>query len=535
MSASNHQHTSYNAAALNAGGSSKIHSHKSARINRSATTQLSELLAGYATVTKQHDCQIATLQLNSCRVRSGDMFIALPGMTSDGRAYIGQALANGASVVLFEKRGAEDAFADARGDALQQDALIISIENLQEKLGIIAARYFGNPSTHLPVIGVTGTNGKTTTAYLLAQALELLGMHCGYCGTIGSGFVDHLQHSQFTTTDAISIQAQLCAFRTEQADAVSMEVSSHGLQQGRVNAVDFDIAIFTNLTQDHLDYHQSMAHYGNAKQKLFECASLRTVLINSDDDFGRKLLQWCKQQDRLTCISYGIEGAEAVADLRAVDVTSDAQGIRFTLAMQGGRQQITSKLLGDVNVSNLLATIGCLLAMGYEIDAIAEVIVGIDAPPGRMEMFGHGRHQPTVVIDYAHTPDALARALNAIRPLCRGKLVVVFGCGGDRDQGKRPQMGRIAQALADRVIITDDNPRAESAAQIVEQIQQGMSQTATVIHDRKQAISTAMQSANADDLILLAGKGHEQTQIIGSVVQPLSDRIMVAELLEALA
>lgn len=498
----------------------------------SATTQLSTLLAGWGKVDKAQDCQIAALQLNSQKVAPGDLFVALPGMTTDGRAYIEQALANGACAVLFEKIGASHNVLTK--DAVKHNAPVIGIENLQQKLGIIAARYFGNPSKKLQMIGVTGTNGKTTTAYLLAQALALLGMRCGYSGTIGSGFIGNLQSSELTTMDAISVQQQLSRLLANQAAAVSMEVSSHGLQQGRANGIDFDIAIFTNLTQDHLDYHESMTDYADAKQKLFEFPSLNAVVINSDDGFGNTLLQLCKRREPgLTCISYGMESGE----LRPLELATNEHGIRFKLALQGAAssQQIHSRLLGEVNVPNILAAIGCLLVMGYEMGAIAEAIADITPPPGRMEMFNNRATQPAVVVDYAHTPDALERVLKSLKPLCRGNLVVVFGCGGDRDQDKRAQMGRVAQAIADRVIVTDDNPRTESAAQIIEQIKQGLSQPTTVIHDRKQAITEAIKYSNQDDLILLAGKGHEQTQTIGNAVKPLSDRAMVSALLEALA
>ncbi len=527
----NHQKASLHETGLHKAGLHKAGLHKAGLANPSATIWLSELLAGYAEVEQGHDCLIAALQLSSQRVGSGDMFIALPGMITDGRAYIDQALANGAAAVLFEKIGASRSA--LLKDSVKQDALVIGIENLQQKLGIIAARYFGNPSKNLKMIGITGTNGKTTTAYLIAQALELLGIRCGYSGTIGSGFVSDLQHSELTTMDAISIHEQLFEFLANQAGAVSMEVSSHGLEQGRANGIDFDIAIFTNLTQDHLDYHQSMTRYGDAKQKLFEFASLNAVVINSDDNFGRELLQLCNWRGQgLTCVSYGMKSGE----LQPVELETDDQGIRFKLAFQGqrSRQQIHSRLLGEVNVPNILAAIGCLFAMGYAMGAIAEVVAHIAAPPGRMEVFSNRPAQPAVVVDYAHTPDALERALKSLKSLCRGNLVVVFGCGGDRDQDKRAQMGRIAQSIADRIIVTDDNPRTEPSAQIIEQIKQGLSQPITVIHDRRQAMAEAIKSSNQDDLILLAGKGHEHTQTIGNAVNPLSDRAMVPELLEEL-
>jgi UDP-N-acetylmuramoyl-L-alanyl-D-glutamate--2,6-diaminopimelate ligase len=491
---------------------------------------LSELLRDYAEVKKERDCLITALQLSSQKVQHGEMFIALPGLTTDGREYIDQVLAKGVSAVLFENLGTD------REDEFINGVPVIGVTNLKEKIGVISSRYYGNPSSQLKVIGVTGTNGKTTTAYLVAQALELVGLHCGYSGTIGSGFVGNLAHSDLTTIDAISMHRQLSDFLVSRAGAVSMEVSSHGLDQGRANGVDFDIAVFTNLSRDHLDYHESMTRYGNAKQKLFDFSSLGKAIINTDDAFGRRLHAHCIKKKNSPaggpdCITYGLNSG----DLQAVDLQTDAGGIHFKLQYGAETYEIHSKLLGTVNAPNVLATIGCLLALGYELPAIAQAISGIGPPPGRMEVFRNLPDQPAVVVDYAHTPDALERVLKSLRTLSAGKLVVVFGCGGDRDQGKRPEMGKVAESIADRVILTDDNPRTEPAGEIIDQIKAGLIRPVTVIHDRKLAVTEAINSSGANDFILLAGKGHEESQSIGCVDVALNDRVFVPELLEELA
>jgi UDP-N-acetylmuramoyl-L-alanyl-D-glutamate--2,6-diaminopimelate ligase len=498
--------------------------------NSARAVWLSELLKGFAEVQKDQDCLIGALQLSSQRVQHGEMFIALPGLTTDGREYIDQVLAKGVSAVLFESLETD------REDGFFNGVPVIGVHNLKEKIGVISSRYYGDPSRHLKVIGITGTNGKTTTAYLVAQALEVIGVHCGYSGTIGSGFVGNLVYSDLTTMDAISMHRQLSEFLANQAGAVSMEVSSHGLDQGRANGVDFDIAVFTNLSRDHLDYHKTMTRYGDAKQKLFEFSSLKKAVINTDDAFGRSLWTYCNQKRNSPaggpdCISYGLSSG----DLQAIELQADAQGIQFKLQYGADTHVIHSKLLGEVNAPNVLATIGCLLALGYELPVITQVISGLGPPPGRMEVFRNLPDQPAVVVDYAHTPDALERALKSLRALSSGKLVVVFGCGGDRDQGKRPEMGKVAESIADRVILTDDNPRTEPADQIIDQIKAGLIRPATVIHDRKHAVTEAISSSGANDFILLAGKGHEESQSIGSFDVALSDRVLVPELLEELA
>ena len=485
---------------------------------------LGKLLEGIASIDPVFNRKIGALQLNSQLVESGDVFIALPGMTADGRDYIDSAVQKDASVVLFEKQ------ASTRSDGMVRDTLLVGVNNLKHKLGYIASRYHTNPSRALNVIGLTGTNGKTTTAYLVAQALSFCDIPCAYSGTIGSGWVENLKPVELTTADSITLQSQLAEFVSQNAKALTIEVSSHGLDQGRANAVEFQTAVFTNLTQDHLDYHQTMEAYAKAKQRLFEFDSLQSVVINSDDSFGRVLIEVCEKR-QLKCIRYGLQSG----DLRAGNIVLSDRGMKFDVDEGGHSVAVSASMIGRVNVYNLLATIGVLRANNIDMNAIAALLPQLKAPPGRMELYRYSQAQPGVVVDFAHTPDALERALKSLRELCRGKLIVVFGCGGDRDQAKRPQMGAAAETYADEVIVTDDNPRTEPADEIVSQILEGMNKEVIVLHDRRQAIRHAINMATVDDLILVAGKGHEQTQSIGAQRFAMSDRIMVPEILAELA
>ena len=480
---------------------------------------LGALLAGIAVAGARFERPIGRLRLHSAEVETGDVFIALPGAAADGRDYIAEAVARGAAAVLYEAAGTD------RQTGLQDGAALLGIAGLRQRLGELAARHCGRPSRRLRVIGITGTNGKTTVACLLAQALDRLGGRCGYIGTVGAGFSGRLAAAERTTLDAISAQVRLKTLLDEGATHVAMEVSSHGLDQGRVNGIDFKAAVFTNLSQDHLDYHGSMSSYAQAKRKLFEFASLEQAVLNVDDPFGRSLVEFCAARG-LAHLTFGAGGALAPSALQL-----DLGGIRLTLGYRGKTRRIQSKLLGMINVPNLLAVVGALLALGRDWDDIAEVMPELEPPPGRMEVFGRERDGPAVVVDYAHTPEALARALDSLRALCRGRLFVVFGCGGDRDRDKRPQMGRTAQRRAEVCIVTDDNPRSEPPAQIVEHILQGMSGKPQVIHDRVAAVRAAIGQAGPGDVILLAGKGHETCQDIGGARRQLSDRACVPALL----
>ncbi len=467
---------------------------------------LNQLLAQAASATL-----IRELTLDSRKVLPGDLFLAVPGRAQDGRLHIADAVARGAAAVAYE---AEDAQV-----SVQPGVEFIAIRGLAAQLSAIAGRFYGEPSRGLHLIGVTGTNGKTSVTQLLAQALDRLGEPCGLIGTLGTGFHGMLAQGQHTTPDPVGVQATLALLKKEGAQAVAMEVSSHGLDQGRVAALDFDVAVFTNLSRDHLDYHGSMQAYGSAKARLFSHPGLRCRVINLDDAFGRELAA-LPGESRL--IGYSLDDSSAWLHCR--ELQFDDQGVRARLVTPGGEGNLRSPLLGRFNLSNLLAVVGALLGMDYALDEILAVLPELRAPAGRMQRLG-GNGRPLVVIDYAHTPDALEKALEALRPHVHGRLLCLFGCGGERDTGKRALMGAVAERLADELLITDDNPRSEDAAAIREQIRAGLSSPnkARLQAGRGEAIAALIAAAGADDVILLAGKGHEDYQEICGERLPFSD------------
>ncbi|MEK6551003.1 MAG: UDP-N-acetylmuramoyl-L-alanyl-D-glutamate--2,6-diaminopimelate ligase [Pseudomonadota bacterium] len=484
--------------------------------------ELSRLLAGIARVPPGTDRPVQALQIDSRRVTAGDVFVAMPGAAADGRRFIADAVARGAVAVLCE----------ADGDVPAGDVPAIAVTDLRRQLGALADRLHGEPSRELVVIGVTGTNGKTTCTQLLAQALDDVesresARHCGIIGTLGYGFHDALDASLHTTPDAITVHRLLDRFRRDGASHVAMEVSSHALDQGRVNAVRFAVAVFTNLTRDHLDYHGDMASYGETKASLFRWPGLRAAVINADDDFGRSLISTLPKGVRV--VSYGLNGG----DVRARELRATHEGLHLVAETPAGPVTMDSPLFGRFNASNLLAVLATLLALDMPPAEAARRLARARAADGRVERFGGRGGQPLVVVDYAHTPDALQQVLKDLREHTRGRLICVFGCGGDRDRGKRPLMGRLAELLADEVILTDDNPRRESPAAILDEIRAGMSGTPTVMHDRRAAIAAAIARAGGDDIVLVAGKGHEDYQEINDVRHPYSDRATVRELVAA--
>jgi len=478
--------------------------------------RLSELLAGFASTRPSQDPVIHGLALDSRELQAGWLFLAVPGQASDGRDFIPQALANGAAAVAYD---ASDDFTPP-----PMAVPLVAIQNLKHTVGHIADRFHGSPSRTLLVIGVTGTNGKTTCCHLLAQVLDRPEGRCGVIGTVGVGFPDALESATHSTPDALRVHALLAEFARQGATSVCMEVSSHALDQGRVQGVVFTAAVFTNLTRDHLDYHTNMQAYGDAKARLFAWPGLKAAVINSDDAFGRELIERARTHCAVT--SYGL----AQGDVHAVDVHPSLQGLRLRVASAYGEANLNSGLLGRFNAANLLAVLACLLACGRTLAESTERL-GLARPPsGRMERFGHGR-QPAVVVDYAHSPDALEKVLQALREHAQGHLWCVFGCGGDRDRGKRPEMGRIAEALADGVILTDDNPRSEDGDTIISDIAAGMRKRPQVLRDRAAAIRAAIQQARPGDIVLIAGKGHEDYQQVGAQRLAFSDRRVVSEVL----
>lgn len=485
--------------------------------------RLDYLLAGIAETTLAGVVQVSGLALDSRHVRPGDAFFALRGARGHGIEFAANAVQRGARVVVAEAPSTQEL-----GDL---GVPVLWIDNLHALVGEIASRFFGRPSESMTVIGVTGTNGKTSTVQLLAQALEKLGHRTATIGTLGFGLHGHLQDGERTTPDAIAIQRLLAQFRREGATHVAMEVSSHALEQGRVAATAFDVAAFTNLTRDHLDYHGSMEAYGAAKAKLFAWPGLKAAVINIDDTFGRALASKLHDTVRHWCVSsVGDERAEIAADT----LVTSAEGIAFRLRSPWGRRQVRSRLLGRFNVANLLTVVGCLLALDEPYERVIDVVESLDPVNGRMNRIGGVKELPLVVVDYAHTPDALEQALSALRAHCEGRLICVFGCGGERDAGKRPQMGGIAERLADIVIVTDDNPRGEDGDRIVSQVLEGMSRTqqAIVLRDRETAIRAALSQAQAGDVVLIAGKGHETYQESADGKRAFDDMAVARAVLE---
>lgn len=467
------------------------------------------------------DCHLTGLTSDSRLVKSGDVFCALIGNQTCGELYIATALQQGAVAVLKE--------AETFGfEKLSEHIPCVKIPRLSQQLGIIAARFYHQPSHCMQIVGVTGTNGKTTVTHLIAQMLQKLHPPCGLIGTIGCGIYGALQPSLHTTPQPIELHSLFSQLKAQNVRRVAMEVSSHALAQGRVNGVQFDTAVFTNLSRDHLDYHESMEAYLAAKTLLFQTIDLKTVILNNDDPASITI----KRQiaNTVTVFTYSFE--QKTADIYADIQSLTPQGSHFILNTPWGQGQLHSPLLGKFNISNVLAAFTVLLNWGIPFASLSTAFNNIEPVSGRMERL-YQAGQPTIIIDYAHTPDALQQTLSALRAHCHttqySRLWCVFGCGGDRDRGKRPLMGRIAESYADKVIITDDNPRHENSTNIIHDILQGCSQPEQMvtIADRKQAIEYALHHADSHDIVLIAGKGHETYQQIGDQRFPFSDSSIV--------
>lgn len=464
------------------------------------------------------DIVVTGLTADSRAVRPGDAFFAVGGFGTHGLRFAAQARQAGASAVLYEPPAPDD---------IPVPADAIPVQRLRARMGEIADQFHGRPSSAMTMVGVTGTSGKTSTVQLLAQALKLLGVDSGTIGTLGAGRYGAAAATGYTTPMVLDMHGLLGSLRDDGVQAVAMEVSSHALDQGRVDAVHYDIAVFTNLTRDHLDYHGTMAEYGAAKQRLFTWPGLGAAIINVDDAFGRALLATLRQAGSAGgaprhLLRYGLEHE---ADVVASAVRADAAGLAFQLATPWGEGEVASRLLGRFNVSNLLAVAACLGRLGFAFDAIRDALGALEPVAGRMNRIGGDGTRPLVVVDYAHTPDALEQALTSLRAHCAGRLVCVFGCGGERDAGKRPQMAAIAEALADRIIVTDDNPRGEDGDRIVADVVAGLRhpQRATIERDRAAAIALAIAEAGAADVVLVAGKGHEPYQEVAGTRRPFDD------------
>ncbi|WP_434515169.1 UDP-N-acetylmuramoyl-L-alanyl-D-glutamate--2,6-diaminopimelate ligase [Dechloromonas sp. ARDL1] len=450
---------------------------------------------------------------DSRQVRPGDLFLAYPGDLSDGRRYIADALEKGAVAVIWQPGGDFSWDAAWRVPHLAHDAL-------RSLAGPLAHAVYGHPSEALSLIAITGTNGKTTISQCLARVYP---KPCAIIGTLGAGFPDAMAETGFTTPEATTLMRYLAEFREQQAAACALEASSIGIEEGRMNGARVDVAVFTNITRDHLDYHGTMDAYAAAKAKLFHWPRLRTAIVNLDDAFGLRLM---RETSAMRVLGYciGEPRRDFHAVVRAEELVDTPFGQRFNLVLPNGRAMVDTALVGRYNVSNLLAIAGVLFDAGLTAEEVALRLSEIKAPPGRMERVG-GNGEPLVAVDYAHTPDALDNALTALRDVATargGRLSVVFGCGGDRDKGKRPQMGAVAERLADRVLVTSDNPRSEVPQSILDDIAAGMVHADMEV-DRAAAIRRAILEAGNGDVVLLAGKGHEPYQDMGGVRLAFSD------------
>jgi len=483
---------------------------------------------------------VTSLELDSRRVSPGDVFVACPGLAQDGRSFIAQAIARGASAVLWDSCGA------FRWDPSWQ-VPNLPIEGLQGCLGALASHVYGHPSRALSVIAVTGTNGKTSVTRWIAQALSAHGRKCAVVGTLGAGYPDdgRMQALVNTTPDAVTLQAALARFVRDGAQAVAVEASSIALDQRRLDGMKIDVAVFTNLTRDHLDYHPDFEAYGAAKAGLFEWPGLGAAVINLDDPFGAVLAARVRARG-VPVLGFGLLCTDAT--LAGHDLQLEQRGLRLEIATRGRSVPVYSPLVGEFNASNLLAAAGALLSCGVGLAELGVLLGELTAPAGRMQRVepeypdrGPGAaavtqgpdRLPTVIVDYAHTPDALARTLQTLRALLPpgGSLTCVFGCGGDRDPGKRPIMGAIASRLADRVWVTSDNPRSEPAGRIIDEVIAGAEAGGAAPlrePDRARAIRLAIAAAAPTDIVLIAGKGHETWQEIAGVKHPFDDRSIAA-------
>ncbi len=495
---------------------------------------LSELLAEMASIDADLDREISSLSLDSRQLQPGGLFLACAGGSSHGLDFLPQALANGAVAVVWEPT---TEWTEERVQELSVgvEVPLIAIAGLGRKASQIGGEFFAHPSRAMTVVGITGTNGKTSCAQFLSRLLEPQG-ECGFIGTLGVGFPGVLQSGACTTPGPIELQVIMAGLLRQGARAVVMEVSSHALDQGRVAAIKFDVAVLTNLTRDHLDYHDSMEEYASAKRQLFHMQGLRCAVLNMDDAFGRELLH--QLPAGIHVIGYSLEPIEDMPErlddwVWARAVTPGVDGMQIKVQTSRGSGEFRSRLLGRFNASNLLAVLAVLLYQEFTLGDSLYRLASLETVAGRMERFGGG-DQPLVVVDYAHTPDALKHALEAAREHTTQRLICLFGCGGDRDSGKRPQMGAIAERLADEVVVTDDNPRSEDGDGIVADILTGMEQPerVRVERDRAKAIRMAIELAGPGDIVMICGKGHEDYQLVGGQRLHFCDREQVREVLQ---
>lgn len=475
------------------------------------------------------DVQFNEFVLDSRQLKAGDVFIATQGIAIDGSEFIVDAIDKGAAAILLDTKCKHKVF--------ETSVPIIEVESLRKQLGVILNNFYGDVSKNMSVVGVTGTNGKTSIAHGIAACLTAMNTNTGLIGTLGNGIFPTLSKTEFTTPDVISVHKQFNAWADE-VETVAMEVSSHGLDQHRVAGIDFDIAVFSSFSRDHLDYHASMEDYFSAKQRLFEDCNAKHAVINVRDN---KLREFANSLQSIDVWSYELlDEADSFSDkdnlVQAKIIARDATQVTLAIRSPWGSKELVGHWMADFICENLLAVFTVLCLVGKDIEDVVKSINDYQGVPGRMETMTLPSRAISV-IDYAHTPDALEKVLSNLKAICKGKLVCVFGCGGDRDQGKRELMAQAAEAYADHIIITNDNPRTEAPENIAKDILKGLSDTTSyqVELDRTIAIQTACENVEVDDIVLIAGKGHENYQIIGQQKFPFSDRECVKRFIEVSA
>lgn len=465
------------------------------------------------------DCEIHELSMDSRIGIAGAAFFALQGSTHHGIRFAHQAIENGAVAIVH------DGLATLPND-LPEGISIAKLESSRDHLGTLSARFYGSNSARRKVVAFTGTNGKTSCVLNFSSLASSSGLRCGVIGTLGWGFADQLVSTGLTTPDVFAVHRIAKALTEQGCEAIALEASSHALDQGRLDGIDIGTVVFTNISRDHLDFHNSMDNYAAAKSRLFQRAEIETAVINLDSDFAQRMIQSVTPSARL--LSYSM--SDAAADVFAENIQFHEHGSRFDLRTPWGTDHFELNQLGHFNIANLLAVVAALCAEGVRFGGLAELVRQLGTVPGRMQLVQVDDAQtPTTIVDYAHTPDALAQVLAAVSQHCSGKLWVVFGCGGDRDRGKRAEMAAAAQSYAAQIVVTSDNPRSEDPEQIIADIVTGFSEQrskAKHIHfelDRKRAIEWAVAAAACDDCVVIAGKGHEKFQIVGSEKIPFDD------------
>jgi len=493
---------------------------------------LSELLSGFATATDVPNMVFQNISSDSKALEKGDVFLAIEGVSRHGIDFALNANQAQAGIVLYD---AQDSYALERLTLLskQMNILLLGVIGLNEQYGELISRFYAEPSKQMTLIGVTGTDGKTSVTHLLTQALARLGKKVGSIGTLGVGLANNLVDTGLTTPNADAVQKALANFNEQECEAVVMEVSSHALHQYRVVGCEFDVALLTNLGSDHLDYHQNLSHYADAKERLFHWKSLSTRVLNQDDSFGQALALKFEQSSVLAYSANALEQEnKSLADVTLKSVTKITGGKELIIQLPSADIKIETQLIGGFNIDNILAVVSVLIALDVPATDIAKACSQLQPIPGRMQQI-NVTDIKQVIVDFAHTAQALKASLIAAKEQCQGQLWCVFGCGGDRDISKRPKMGVIAELYADQIVITDDNPRHEDAKKIVSDILRGCQkpEQLQIIHDRKMAIHYAIAQAQEGDTILIAGKGHESFQLVGDHKLPFSDQYVAEQCL----